>query len=95
MLSFYLFKNLNLYQRARKSKNNAKTSKILFSKNLNEPLEPQAYIVHSADLDIINLYKKKTKKTIMPFVRAINLAPVARSKPKPPDAASDRITLDF
>ena len=85
-------KILNWYQRARKPKNNAKISKVLFSKNRKIPEQPPVSIVHSANLEIIQPVQGEAQE---PSGSRTPPTPVARSKNKPADAASDRITLDF
>ena len=88
-------KLLNLYQRTRKPKINAKTSKVIFSKRLTEPLDPHASIVHSADLDVITPQHEENLETRNARCSRDQPVSVSSSKPKPPDATSDRITLDF
>ena len=92
---FIYSKILNLYQRARKPKINAKTSKVIFSKKLTEPLDPHASIVQSADLDVITPQHEENQEDRNARCSRDQPVSVSRSKPKPPDAASDRITLDF
>ena len=93
--NFIYTKILSLYQRARKPKTNIQNSKILFSKNVNKPPDPQASIAHSADSDLTSPGQGLSQEERHMRDSLNQPASATRSKIKPADASSDRITLDF